>query len=129
MPLIHKLKPITIAVFWLLNFISNINCSIIQSNSCDFFSFSSSFNSKQQSITFASFLLCISLASAQLTYHLDANTNSYTLQTPNSQQTFTQHFNTRNGAANQQKQQQGSYNQIQAAASSQPQQQQQVIKL
>lgn len=69
---------------------------------------------KQQLFTCTGLLLCISLVSAQLTYHLDANTNSYTLQTPNSQQTFTQHFNTRSGAAN--------ANQIQAAQS-QPQQQ------
>lgn len=39
-------------------------------------------------------LLCIaSLASAQLTYRLDGNSNSYTLQTPNSQTHFTQYFN------------------------------------
>lgn len=74
---------------------------------------------EQQSITWASFLLCISLASAQLTYRLDANSNSYTLKTPNSQQTFTQHFNAgRQGAAARQ----GSFNQINAAAY-QPQQQ------
>lgn len=69
---------------------------------------------QQQLFTCTGLLLCISLVSAQLTYHLDANTNSYTLQTPNSQQTFTQHFNTRSGAAN--------ANQIQTAQS-QPQQQ------
>lgn len=74
---------------------------------------------QQQTITFASFLLCISLASAQLTYHLDANTNSYTLKTPNSQQTFTRHFNSQNGAAARQ----GSLNHINAAAYQQPQQQ------
>lgn len=68
----------------------------------------------EQLFTCTGLLLCISMVSAQLTYHLDANTNSYTLQTPNSQQTFTQHFNTRSGAANS--------NQIQAAQS-QPQQQ------
>lgn len=45
-------------------------------------------------------LLCISsLASAQLTYQIDANTNSFTIQTPNSQQTFTRYFNGGNGAA------------------------------
>lgn len=39
-------------------------------------------------------LLCIaSLASAQLTYRLDGNSNSYSLQTPNSQTHFTQYFN------------------------------------
>lgn len=63
--------------------------------------------------------MCISLASAQLTYHLDANTNSYTLQTPNSQQTFTQHFG-RNNAGNQG----AAVHQLQTAQSqSQPQQQ------
>lgn len=39
----------------------------------------------------------IASASAQLSYHLDANTNSYTLQTPNSQQTFTRYFGQPNG--------------------------------
>lgn len=39
-------------------------------------------------------LVCIgSLASAQLTYRIDANSNSYALQTPNSQTQFTQYFN------------------------------------
>lgn len=33
------------------------------------------------------------MASAQLSYRLDANSNSYTLQTPNSQTHFTQYFN------------------------------------
>lgn len=50
----------------------------------------------------------IASASAQLSYHLDANTNSYTLQTPNSQQTFTRYFGQANGngiAASQSQQQ------------------------
>lgn len=57
---------------------------------------------KQQSIIFVgATLLCISsLVSAQLSYHLDANTNSYTLQTPNSQQSFTRYFNGQPGAVN-----------------------------
>lgn len=39
-------------------------------------------------------LLCIgSLTSAQFTYHLDANSNSYSVQTPNSQSHFEQYFN------------------------------------
>lgn len=42
----------------------------------------------------------IAFASAQLTYHLDGNTNSYTLQTPNSQQTFTRYFGQGNGNGN-----------------------------
>lgn len=78
------------------------------------------FQLKQQSITCASvFLVLFSMASAQLTYHLDANTNSYTVQTPNSQQTFTQHFNRKVEGQIQP-------NQLQAAHS-QPQPQQQVI--
>lgn len=40
------------------------------------------------------------MVSAQLSYHLDANTNSYTLQTPNSQQSFTRYFNGQPGAVN-----------------------------
>lgn len=75
----------------------------------------------QQTITLASFVLCISLASAQLSYHLDANTNSYTLKTPNSQQTITRHFSGQHGAAAHQ----GSH-QINAAPFQQQQQQQQV---
>lgn len=42
---------------------------------------------------------------AQLTYHNDANTNSYTLNIPNSQQSFVRHFNG-GGAGLQQQQQQ-----------------------
>lgn len=34
----------------------------------------------------------IASVTAQLSYHSDANTNSYTLQTPNSQQTFTRYY-------------------------------------
>lgn len=45
-------------------------------------------------------LSSVLLTSAQLTYHLDAQQNSYTLQTPNSQQTFTRYFGgSGNGAA------------------------------
>lgn len=40
------------------------------------------------------------MVSAQLSYHLDANTNSYTVQTPNSQQSFTRYFNGQAGAVN-----------------------------
>lgn len=41
----------------------------------------------------------ITFASAQLSYHLDANTNSYSLQTPNSQQSFTRYFGSPGNAA------------------------------
>lgn len=68
-----------------------------------FFPFSFHFQPKQQQsiIIVGMTLLCISsLVSAQLSYHLDANTNSYTLQTPNSQQSFTRYFNGQPGAVN-----------------------------
>lgn len=36
--------------------------------------------------------ICVCLTSAQLSYHNDANTNSFTLNTPNSQQSFVRYF-------------------------------------
>lgn len=53
----------------------------------------------------------INSCSAQLTYHADANTNSFSLKTPGLQQSFTRFY----GGAQQQPQQQQQLQQQQAA--------------
>ncbi|TDG40945.1 hypothetical protein AWZ03_012628 [Drosophila navojoa] len=71
--------------------------------------------------------LCLALFSglqsvchAQLSFHTDANTNSFTLKTPSLQQSFTRYY----GSAKQQEQPQAALQQQQ-----QQQQQQQLVSL
>lgn len=67
-------------------------------------------------------LLCIgSMTSAQFSYHLDANSNSYSLQTPNSQAHFEQYFNGQGPQQQAQQHQQTGRYQQQAAAQTQHQ--------
>lgn len=50
--------------------------------------------SRMKAILFVSSVaVCMCMSSAQLVYHNDANTNSFTFSTPNAQQSFVRYFN------------------------------------